>query len=322
MRFWRRLGGASALLVAAALLAPVGQQAARADDPIFIDWTSLLPGLTDTYNPSSENVCVAGKPRCIDAVIKEMKRRFEPLGRSCHHNATFGLAYLRTTQTFKWASDQPGYFNDTPWVNHEAAVFAKYYFAAYDNWTAGRRSQVPPAWLIAFDAAAGRRVAGSGDLILGMSAHINRDLPLALAAIGMATPDGQSRKPDHDKVDQFLNTVTEPMLAEAAARFDPAAARISTPFGIGYTALFQQVQVWRERAWRNAELITEAPTPQVRALIIQQIETSAATEATALATAYSYLPPVTTTQARDSHCATHNAAAPPMAYAFGTPSAY
>jgi hypothetical protein len=322
MRFWARVGAASVLILTAALVAPVAQQAARAEDPIFVDWTSLLPGLTDTYDPSSENVCVAGKPQCIDAVIKEMKRRFEPLGRSCHHNAIFSLAYLRTTQTFKWASDQPGYFNEAPWVNHEAAVFAKYYFTAYDNWAAGRRDQTPQAWVIAFDAAAGRRVTGSGDLMLGMSAHINRDLPLTLAAIGIATPDGETRKPDHDKVDQFLNTVTQPVLAEAAARFDPDVATISTPYGVGYTALFQQVQAWRERAWRYAELLTEAPTAQARALIVQEIETNAAAEALSIVATFSYLPPVRTTSSRDAYCATHNASAPPMSYAFGTPTAY
>ena len=322
MRLWTRLGTAAVLLGVAALVAPVSQRIAGADDPIFVGWTALAPGLTDTYDPTSENLCVAGKPRCIDAVIKEMKRRFKPQGLSCHHNAIFSLAYLRTTQTYKWASDQPGYFNDTPWVNHEAAVFAKYYFDAYDNWAAGRRDRAPQAWLIAFDAAAGRRVSGSGDLMLGMSAHINRDLPLALAAIGIATPDGQSRKEDHDKVDQFLNTVIQPLLAEAAARFDPGVATISTPYGVGYTALFQQVQAWRERAWRYAELLTEAPTAEARALVVQEIETNAAVEANSIVATYGYLPPATTTNARDSFCAANNGASPPMAYAFGTPTAY
>ena len=50
----------------------------------------------------------------------------------------------------------------------------RYYFDAYDNWLAGNRSQVPQAWLIAFDSAKERRTTGSGDLLLGMSAHINR----------------------------------------------------------------------------------------------------------------------------------------------------
>ena len=324
MRTRRRIGVLSALVLTVGLAVPAGQQAAHADDPPppFIPWSSLLPGLTDEYNPSSANDCVAGRMNCVRAVIREMERRFEPLGRSCDHNSAFALAYLRTTQTYLWAAEQPDYFRDTPWVNHEDAVFAKYYFNAYDNWLAGNRSQVPQAWLIAFDSAAARRTTGSGDLLLGMSAHINRDLPFTLAAIGMVTPEGENRKPDHDKVDQFLNLVTEPMLAELAERFDPNTIDIQTPYGVGYAALFQLVAAWRESAWRNAELLVSAPTPELRAVVAQQIELSAATQANAIVAGNSYLPPLTATGPRDAWCASHNANPPPMPYAFGTPSAY
>jgi hypothetical protein len=323
MRTRRRIGVLAVLVLAVGLAVPAGQQAAHADDPPpFISWSSLLPGLTDEYNPSSANDCVAGRMNCVRSVIREMERRFEPLGRSCDHNSAFALAYLRTTQTYLWAAEQPGYFQDTPWVNHEDAVFAKYYFNAYDNWLAGNRSQVPQAWLIALDSAAARRTTGSGDLLLGMSAHINRDLPFTLAAIGMVTPEGESRKHDHDKVDEFLNLVTEPLLAELAERIDPDTVTIETPFGVGYTGLFQLIAAWRERGWRNAELLVSAPTPELRAVVAQQIELTAANEAAAIVATNSYLPPLTTTGPRDAWCASHNANPPPMPYAFGTPSAY
>jgi len=323
MRTRRRIGVLAVLVLAVGLAVPAGQQAAHADDPpIFVPWSSLLPGLTDEYNPSSANDCVAGRMNCVRSVIREMERRFEPLGRSCDHNSAFALAYLRTTQTYLWAAEQPGYFQDTPWVNHEDAVFAKYYFNAYDNWLAGNRSQVPQAWLIALDSAAARRTTGSGDLLLGMSAHINRDLPFTLAAIGMVTPEGESRKHDHDKVDEFLNLVTEPLLAELAERIDPDTVTIETPFGVGYTGLFQLIAAWRERGWRNAELLVSAPTPELRAVVAQQIELTAANEAAAIVATNSYLPPLTTTGPRDAWCASHNANPPPMPYAFGTPSAY
>jgi len=323
MRTRQRIGVLVALVAVVGLGLPAAQQPAQADDPpLFLDWASLLPGLVYEYVPNSANDCVAGRINCVNAVIREMERRFEPLGRSCDHNAAFALAYLRTTQTYKWAAEQPDYFQDTPWVNHEDAVFAKYYFDAYDNWRAGDRSQVPQAWLITFDSAAARRTTGSGDLLLGMNAHINRDLPFTLAAIGMVTPEGQSRKDDHDKVDQFLNLVMEPMLYELAARFDPNTINVPTPFGVGYTGLFQLVALWRESAWRNAELLVSAPTPEARALVAQQIELTAATQATAIALANSYLPPLLTTGPRDAFCASHNANPPPMPYAFGMPSAY
>jgi Family of unknown function (DUF5995) len=324
MRLRRPTGVFVALVVAVGLVVPAGQQSAQANDPPppFVPWSALLPGLTDKYNLSSANDCVAGRMNCVRALIREMERRFEPLGRSCDHNAIFALAYLRTTQTYLWAAQQPGFFQDTQWVNHEDAVFAKYYFNAYDNWRAGNRSQVPQAWLVAFDSAAQRRTTGSGDMLLGMSAHINRDLPFTLAAIGMVTPEGQSRKADHDKVDEFLNKVTEPMLAELAARLDPDTVNIKTPYGAGHAGLFQLIVAWRERAWRNAELLVSAQTPQERAAVAQQIELTAAAEATAIVAGNSYVPPLTTTARRDTFCARNNANPPPQPYAFGMPSAY
>ena len=44
-----------------------GGSAAYADDPIFVDWTSLLPSLGDAYDPTSNNDCTAGRsnePAC------------------------------------------------------------------------------------------------------------------------------------------------------------------------------------------------------------------------------------------------------------------
>jgi hypothetical protein len=298
------------------------QPAVLASDPVFVDWPALLPTLTDAYDPNSANGCVAGRPPCVLAAIAEMRRRFTPLGQTCDHSSMFALAYLRTTQTYKWARDQSGYFRDTPWVNHEDAVFAKYYFRAYDGWANGHRDGVPEAWLIAFDDASSRSLTGSGDLLLGMNAHVNRDLPFTLAAIGITTPDGRTRKPDHDKVNQFLNAVVQPLLYEAAARLDPTVNNVSTPYGTGYTGLFQLLQAWRENAWRNAELLTDSPTPADRDKVAQAIETSAADQARQLAAANAYDPPVTSTAARDAYCTAHNGDQPPLTYPFGAATAY
>jgi hypothetical protein len=113
---------------------------------------------------------------------------------------------------------------------------------------------------------------------------------------------------------------------EPAGRADravrPNTINIQTPFGVGYAGLFQLVAAWREAAWRNAELLVSAPTPELRAVVAQQIELSAATQATTIVASNSYLPPLITTGPRDAFCASHNANPPQMPYAFGTPSAY
>jgi hypothetical protein len=306
----------------AVALAPGQIGVASADPPPFLDWPDLVPTLIDQYVPDSSNACVRGEPSCVDAVITEMRSRFAPFGHACSHQAVFSLAYLRVTQSYQWSSTQPGFYNDTHLINHEAAVFAKYYLGAFDNWTAGNYAAVPPAWKIAFDAANTKSVTGSGDLLLGINAHINRDLPFVLAAVGLTNPDGTSRKPDNSNVDVLLNMVTEPMTLELIARFDPSMVNLQTPYGVGWTALFQLIAAWREQAWLNAQLLIAAPTQAARAVVAQTIETAAATEATTLKLANSYLPPLISTATRDPFCASHNGAAAPEAYPFGTPTAY
>lgn len=295
-----------------------GSLTASAEDPTFVSWTGLLPAISTTYDPGSENECTSGKISCVDKVVKEMTKRFGPLGTACDHNAVFSLAYLRTTQTYRWASETPGFFEDPAFVNHEDAVFASYYFQAYDNWAKGNRADVPKAWLVTFDAAKNRTVTGSGDVFLGMGAHVNRDLPFVLAGIGLVKPDGTSRKPDHDAVNKFLNAVVDPLLSEVATRFDPGADDAALPLKLGYTSSFQMLAAWRESAWRNAERLAAAPDAASYAQVAQSIEDYAATTNQLLAAASA---PSPLSPNRDLYCAAHKGDQPP-AYAFGTPTAW
>jgi hypothetical protein len=279
--------------------------AARAEDPPFVGWTALLPELTNEYQPNSDNDCAAGRTRCVDAVIREMERRFAPLATACDHDAIFSLTYLRTTEEYRRTIDDPTFFEDTRFVNHEDAVFARYYFDAYDNWAAGRRDAVPPAWAIAFRAADARAVSAAGNIALGINAHVQRDLPFVLAAIGMVKPDGSSRKPDHDRVDEFLNRVEDELYPEIARRFDPTVDDSELPGTADNFAEFQIIPAWREIAWRNAERLVSAPTAAARDQVAADIEAYAASQASTLRAAYGY-GPLGSSAARDAYCAIHH----------------
>jgi hypothetical protein len=295
----RALNVVIAATLAMAVLAPP----ATAEDPLFVDWTTMLPSFTTQYDPSSANDCTAGRFTCVDKTIREMERRFDPLAAACDHNAVFALSYLRTTQVYEEAASEPGFFDDPYFVNHEDAVFARYYFDAYDAWAAGRSADVPGAWKVALNAAQARAVSGTGNLFLGMNAHVNRDLPFVLADIGLVAPDGTSRKPDHDQVNVFLNRVIDPLLAEEAARFDPAMDDAGAlPLMLGYTSTFQMLAAWREDAWRNAERLVNAPDAASRAAVAASIESAATLMASTIKTATSYLWPLQTSASRDAYC--------------------
>jgi hypothetical protein len=306
------------LLTAVAALAPSASATTQRNLP----WSSYLQGWTDAYVPTSENDCVAGRDRCLKATLKELARIADDTAERCSHDAVFARAYLRMTQTYGWSRDIPGYYEDVGFANHQDAVFAKYYTDAYHAYHEGDRASVPEAWRIAFDASGEEQVSASGSLLLGMNAHINRDLPFVLAGVGLVAPDGSSRKPDYVAVEQWLYTATAPLLAEIAARFDPAADDAGDQFGLGNLALFQMVSGWREGAWRNAEALVSAPTPAARARVAASIEAEAAEAARVLRATQSYSPPLTTPGARNQWCAAHHDDAPPLPYDFGEAEPY
>ena len=314
----RMVAGAMVTALSVSLAPGLTTGPAQADEVLpYVPWSSYLPGWTDEYVPSSENDCVAGRSNCLKATLREMSRIADSAANSCGHDAVFARAYLRMTQLYGHTREIPGYYEDVRAVNHLDAVFAKYYFDAYNNWKSGNRSAVPQSWLVALDAAKNKKVTGSGDLLLGMNAHINRDLAFVLAGTGLVSPDGSSDKRDYDAVEQWLYDATAPLMAEFAARFDPTIDDTSDPLGARQLGLFQMVSAWRENAWRNAELLVSAPTEAARAAVAATIEAEANAAAQSLLLLQAYTPPFTTTVSRDAYCAVHKGDAPPMAYDFG-----
>ncbi len=262
-------------------------------------WSQIMKTFKPGWDPNSANVCVRGDISCVEAVVAEMKRRNKPLMDGCDHNAVFSLLYLRTTEEYlRTVKSNPNYFSNTPFVNHEDALFALYYFRAFDAYKAGNMSKVPSAWRIAFDSAQDGSTTGGGDLLLGVSAHINRDLPFALDAI--AAPKQPNGKADHDKVNKILQRVQIKAIEEAARRLDPTIDDTQVEgTRLDDDGFLQIVKNWREEAWQNAVLLSKEET-----LTTNKIETSAATQASTLATANRT--DETGREQRDSYCAIHH----------------
>jgi hypothetical protein len=289
---------------------------------VITDWSSILPTLAGPYNPADpNNICNAGNPQCVQSVAREMSKRLQPLSDSCSHNALFALLYLDVTNHIYTAVTTPGYFQVPGVISHEDALFASYYFNASDAYSSGDLVDTPYAWQVAFNAAATHSEQGIGNLLLGMNAHINRDLPFVLYASGLADSSGQSGKADYDKVEQWLNDDTAPLLAEAARRFDPTIDDTSNPL-VNYLS-FQAVSAWRETAWRNAELLAAAPTDAARAVVAQGIEAYANTVAQTMLAAFAVNPLLGRgNAARDAYCALHNGDTATTPYPMGTPAPY
>ncbi len=251
-------------------------------DLLDYGWTEHLPAYPDSdYEPSVYNDCVPRHNKCVDLVINDMWRRYDKLG--CDHAAVFSMVYALTTEEYRRAVEDPDYFEDNGFVNHQDVVFADYYFQPMDDWHKfGRIDRVPPAWRIAFDAGDRRTNSVTGDVMLGMNAHIRRDLPFVLAAIGLVTEDGETRKSDHDRVNDFLSNVQETITEELHRRHDPSPQGESAPLNLDEHAVMHAIRLWREEAWRKAELLVNAETDEQREHVAQLIENDAAFSAKAI----------------------------------------
>jgi hypothetical protein len=284
--------------VVAAAVTATGTDLDALTDPFAYGWTSQLPAWPDgEHLRSAATDCPPGQLQCVDQVIREMARRYDRLG--CDHAAAFAMTYLLTTEEYRRAVEDPHYFSDNAFLNHQDAVFAAVYFDAFDDWRRDRLDLVPPAWRIALDAGERQTVNGLGDALLGMNAHIRRDLPFVLAAIGMVTPEGESRKPDHDHVNTFLERVQGEIRTELARRHDPTVAAAGVPgTDLDEVGTYHVIQIWREEAWRKAEMLVAAPTPEARERVARFIEADAATSALAIRSLFASADP----GPRAAHC--------------------
>ena len=273
-------------------------------DPWFVGWSSLFPPAYLGDNTDSSDDCVAGRLACVIKFGNRLEKQVSNL--DCNHNAVFSLAYARTTEKIEAVEKaQPHFFADTPWLNHYDATFGAMYLTAWNSWQ--RYRTAPAAWALAFRTADQRAASAAGNLLLGMSAHVNRDLPFTLYAIGLVAPDGSSRKPDHDIVNKILDMVISPLLDEIAAKYDPSVRQElpRLPESLDDFIAFQLLPEWRQEAWNNAVALASAPNASARAVVAQQIEQSALAKGQSLLALTQYVPPATTSASRDSYCGAH-----------------
>jgi uncharacterized protein DUF5995 len=269
-------------------------------------WRRLEATLRGPHDPDSENRCVRGSMSCVRDVVAEMTRRYRALLRSCDHNAAFAFMYLQVTEGVDVGGASR--FRDPSWLNHLDSVFARLYFEAFDAWQRGDQGRVPMAWRVAFEAADARAVTGLGDMLLGMNAHISRDLPYALAEVGQDTDrSGREAKRDFDAVNALLDEVQEPMLAAASERIDPTVKSFAIS-ALNFTSadVADLLATWRAEAWGNGRDLAAARTPTTRAAVRQRIERNAESRARVLHAASSYVLTGERTRTRDEFCAAAN----------------
>jgi hypothetical protein len=264
-------------------------------------WRQIGPTLGGRLDPTSSNICERGAPACMDVIVGEMSRRIRPLG--CNHEAPFATMYRWVSVEVRQSVDAPKYTNPE-YVTHLDAVFATYYFHALDAWRSGRRDVVPRAWRMAFSAADHRQVSTLGDLLLGMNAHISRDLPFALASVGLRFPNGRDATGDVVAINGAIERAQQPMLAEIRARYDSTVGPPpDLPHSLRPSEVPTIIAQWRLEALANARALLNAHSAAERVQIETQIDANASLRALLIWRATAYTQPTRDTAARDRYCA-------------------
>jgi hypothetical protein len=208
----------------------------------------------------------------IAAVVAEMTRRWQALRRRGDWGAVFAETYLRTTENILAASAQAGAFENPAWLVQLDCAFAHRYFVAHDCWT--QSTECPPPWKLAFQAAREKRTLVIQDLLLGMSAHINYDLPYALdATVPPDLPPDQldSYWRDHNRMNALL-AATVDVVQQAASEYDPLLRVVDDLGPDDELGTGQLIDIWRARSWAYFLLLRRAAD---RAIAEQMIAQSA-----------------------------------------------
>jgi len=164
-------------------------------------------------------------------------------------SATDALGYfpaLYTGVTTRVAdSIAGGGFDDGPRMDDLATTFAAYYLRAWPSAT-GR----PQCWQACWN------VAGDGDLLivqhllLGINAHVNHDLPMAVVDVARGVGDLAAIRGDFDAI----NDVLAADLTTTLSQLDRVARWTNQAALLGAGRLFNfSLQVARRQAWAAAE---------------------------------------------------------------------
>lgn len=246
--------------------------------PITPEWAAIVDSLDAPITDRDASPCHRGEPECLEAVILEMEARLA--ARPCAHTAPFAFTYLEMT---RGVATEAAEFDDATAIALIDARFAQQYFDAFDNWQAGRHDDVPAPWQMAFATADREQASAAVDLVLGMNAHISRDLAYIVAGLVEDAPDIREQPEDYLRVNEVIAGVKSPMLMRAADRFDPNLLLLDAELGVaGAPDPVTLISDWRALSFDLGLQLATASSPQDQRAAIAEIERTSTAAAAVL----------------------------------------
>jgi len=188
----------------------------------------------------------------------------------------FATAYLQITRAIE-KEILAGGFHDPAWVARYLISFGNLYRRALLSCEIGAPAgSVPKAWRIAFDAARDGTGLVIQHLVLGINAHINHDLAIALYEVGI-DPQRQRKYEDHTRVNEVLEATTERLKSQVSTLYAPLLQRVDWLAGTLDDDLTRfSIPKARDHAWSFAVAIAGARTDAERTLLRRALDDQAA----------------------------------------------
>lgn len=220
-------------------------------------------------------------------VIQRMRRRVERWQEAADQRAAFLHCYmLMTGNMFK--ALEAGEFEDREWVNRLLHRFADYYFEALNKYEQDRET-APTVWCTTHDATLANEHKVLQHVFLGVNAHINYDLVLALADLLQAEwPTAeetlrQVRYRDHCHVNEVIARTVNRVQDDVVEESEPLMGVVDQVFGpLDEWAIAWLIRRWRDEVWRNAMRYMQAAEEEARATLRTRIEATTLRRAEAI----------------------------------------
>lgn len=210
----------------------------------------------------------------VEGATERLARLQERLHDRGDRRAVFLSIYTAMTREVREGLDGTR-FADPGWMRRYLVAFADYYRRAFVAFERGDLDAVPPPWRIAFGTAIRGDALVVQDAFLGVNAHVNHDLALALADVGL-DPDREQKRADHRGINDVLARLVDAQQEALADVYAPGLGDVDAalgPFDESFTML--SLREGREQAWRIAVVLTDAGLPPVPAYARWVLRTTA-----------------------------------------------
>ncbi len=187
----------------------------------------------------------------------------------------FATAYLHITRNINTAI-QNREFRDNEWSVAYLVRFANLYREAVLNYETALLTRIPKSWILSFDLAKEKEGLIIQHLLLGINAHINHDLSIALFDVSI-DPHRKNKYHDHNLVNHILEKATETLKKEVSRKYAPVLSRLDRKTGhISDDVTSFSIPKARDHAWSFAVALTLAKRESEQTMIRKVIDDQAA----------------------------------------------